>query len=60
MRSIPGCQRLRPLDAFIINLLDPDRNEVEGYIVDMRQRLPNTRVPLGQGERCVIASAEPV
>jgi PAS domain S-box-containing protein len=53
--------RLVPLDAFVISLLDESTQEVEGvYLMDMNQRLPNMRVPLGQGlSSTVILRGEP-
>ena len=54
--------RLMPLEAFVISLLDEEKHEIEAvYLVDMNQRAPNTRVPLGQGlSSRVIMSGEPV
>jgi PAS domain S-box-containing protein len=54
--------RLMPVDAFVISLLDEEKNEVEDvYLVDMDQRAPNIRVPLGQGlSSRVILSGEPL
>ncbi len=50
-----------PVEAFVISLLDEQKGEVEGvYMVDMNQRAPSMRVPLGQGlSSRVILSGEP-
>jgi PAS domain S-box-containing protein len=55
-------ERLMPLEAFVISLLDQEANEVEGvYLVDMNHRAPNMRVPLGQGlSSHVIRTGEPL
>ena len=54
--------RLMPVEAFVISLLDAEKSEVEGvYLVDMNQRAPNIRIPLGQGlSSRVILSGEPL
>ncbi len=54
--------RLMPVEAFVISVLDSEKNEVEGvYLMDMNQRAPNMRVPLGQGlSSRVILSGEPL
>jgi PAS domain S-box-containing protein len=42
--------QLMPVEAFVISLLDQQKNEVEGvFMVDMNTRAPSMRVPLGQG-----------
>ncbi|MGA7604781.1 MAG: GAF domain-containing protein [Anaerolineales bacterium] len=42
--------RLMPVEAFVISLLDEEKQEVEGvYLMDRDVRTPNTRVPLGEG-----------
>jgi GAF domain-containing protein/nitrogen-specific signal transduction histidine kinase len=61
--SIHGAaERLMPMDAFIISLLDEEKQEVEGvYLMDLNQRMPNMRVPLGEGlSSRVILSGEPL
>ncbi|MGZ6316074.1 MAG: GAF domain-containing protein, partial [Anaerolineales bacterium] len=54
--------RLMPVEAFVISLLDEQKSEVEGvYLVDMNLRVPNMRLPLGQGlSSRVIMSGEPL
>ncbi|HEX8992372.1 MAG TPA: GAF domain-containing protein [Anaerolineales bacterium] len=54
--------RLMPVEAFVISLLDEEKSEVEGvFLIDMNQRAPNMRVPLGQGlSSRIILSGEPV
>jgi GAF domain-containing protein/nitrogen-specific signal transduction histidine kinase len=61
--SIHGAaERLMPVDAFIISLLDEEKQEVESvYLMDLNQRWPNMRVPLGDGlSSRVIMNSEPV
>ena len=42
--------RLMPVEAFVISLLDEEKQEVEGvYLMDKDVRTPNMRVPLGEG-----------
>jgi len=55
-------ERLMPLDAFVIAMLDDETNEVVGaYIVDSGQRITGVRQPYGQGlGGRVIASGEPL
>ncbi len=57
-----AAERLMPVDAFGICLLDADKQEVDGvYMTDFKKRVPSRRVPLGQGlSSRVIASGEPV
>ncbi|MDW8227297.1 MAG: GAF domain-containing protein [Anaerolineales bacterium] len=53
---------LMPVESFVISLLDEDRNEIEGvYLVDPDGRIPNQRIPLGEGlSGRVIQSGEPL
>ena len=53
-------ERLMPLDAFVIALLDGVTNEVVGtYIVDSGERITGVRLPFGEGlSGRVIASGE--
>lgn len=55
-------QRLMPAEAFVIALLDKEKNEIEGvYLMDGDRRSPNQRIPLGTGlSGRVIASGEPL
>ncbi len=55
-------EKLMPLDAFVIALLDEKTNEVVGeYIVDSGERITGVRLPYGQGlSGQVIASGEPL
>ncbi|HEX2698295.1 MAG TPA: GAF domain-containing protein, partial [Anaerolineales bacterium] len=57
-----SAERLMPVDAFVISLLDEEKGEVEGvYLLDKDQRTPNMRVPLGQGlSSRVITSGQPL
>jgi GAF domain-containing protein/nitrogen-specific signal transduction histidine kinase len=42
--------RLMPVEAFVISLLDEEKQEVEGvYLMDKNVRTPNMHVPLGEG-----------
>ena len=42
--------RLMPVEAFVISLLDEEKQEVEGvYLMDNDVRTPNMHVPLGEG-----------
>ncbi len=42
--------RLMPVEAFVISLLDEEKQEVEGvYLTDKDVRTPNIRMPLGEG-----------
>jgi GAF domain-containing protein len=42
--------RLMPVEAFVISLLDEEKQEVEGvYLMDKDVRTPNMRMPLGEG-----------
>ncbi len=54
--------RLLPVDAFAINLLDEEKQEVEGvYLMNKDVRTPNMRVPLGEGlSSRVIMSGQPL
>jgi GAF domain-containing protein len=53
---------LMPVEAFVIGLLDEEKQEVDGvYLRDNDRRSPNMRVPLGQGlSGQVILQGEPV
>ncbi|RJP54704.1 MAG: GAF domain-containing protein [Anaerolineaceae bacterium] len=55
-------QRLMPVEAFAIALLDKENQEVNGvYLIDGDQRSPNQRLPLGAGlSGHIIASGEPL
>lgn len=55
-------QRLMPVEAFVIALLDRENQEIEGaYLMDGDQRAPSQRIPLGNGlSGRVIASGEPL
>ena len=55
-------EKLMPLDAFVIAMLDEKTNEVYGtYIVDSGERISGVRLPFGQGlSGRVIASGEPL
>jgi signal transduction histidine kinase/GAF domain-containing protein len=55
-------QRLMPVEAFVIALLDKEAQEIEGvYLIDGETRSPNQRVGLGQGlSGNVIARGEPL
>jgi signal transduction histidine kinase len=57
-----AAERLMPVEAFVISLLDAEKQEVEGvYLVENNQRQPSMRVPLGQGlSSRVIISGEPL
>ncbi|MBI5951547.1 MAG: GAF domain-containing protein [Chloroflexi bacterium] len=57
-----AAERLMPLDAFVITLLDVDRNEVDAvYMFDRGRRLPGERIPFGQGMSSqVIRSGKPL
>ncbi len=57
-----AAERLMPADAFVISLLDEEKQEVEGvYLMDMDQRTPNMRLPLEQGlSGRVITSGQPL
>lgn len=57
-----AAERLMPVDAFGITLLDAGKQEVEGvYLTDFKNRVQGRRVPLGQGlSSRVIMSGEPV
>ncbi len=57
-----AAERLMPVEAFVISLLDEEKQEVEGvYLVENNQRRPSLRVPLGQGlSSRVIVSGEPL
>lgn len=57
-----AAERLMPVEAFVISLLDEEKQEVEGvYLMDKDQRTPAMRVPLGQGlSSRVIMSGEPL
>ncbi len=57
-----AAERLMPVDAFIISLLDEEKQEVESvYLMDLDQRWPNMRVPLGEGlSSRVIMNSEPL
>ncbi len=54
--------RLMPVDAFVISLLDEERDDIEGaYIFDSGQRITGVRLPLGQGlSGQVIATGETI
>lgn len=55
-------QRLMPVEAFVIALLDKENQEIEGvYLIDGDQRSPVQRLPLGAGlSGRVIESGEPL
>lgn len=55
-------QRLMPVEAFVIALLDKEKQEIEGvYLMDGPKRSPSQRLPLGAGlSGRVIASGEPL
>ncbi len=55
-------QRLMPVEAFVIALLDKENQEIEGaYLIDGDQRSPSLRLPLGAGlSGHVIESGEPL
>ncbi len=57
-----AAERLMPVDAFVITLLHEEQQEIEGvYMMDMNQRTPNMRLPLGQGlSSRVILDGEPL
>lgn len=43
-------EKLMPMDAFVITLLEEDAGEIDGtYVVDMGQRINGIKIPLGQG-----------
>jgi PAS domain S-box-containing protein len=43
-------EKLMPMDAFVITLMDEDAGEIDGtYVVDMGQRITGIRIPVGQG-----------
>jgi len=43
-------ERLMPLDAFVITLLDEEANEIDGtYVLDLGQRITGIKIPLGHG-----------
>ncbi len=56
-----AAQKLMPVEAFVIALLDREQQDIEGvYLMDGDQRAPNQRLPLGTGlSGRVIASGEP-
>lgn len=61
-RSIhDAVSKLMPVDAFIIALVDPVANEIDGvYIVDLGQRIAGVRLAMGQGvSGRVIETGEP-
>ena len=55
-------QRLMPVEAFVIALLDKENQEIEGvYLIDGDQRSPTQHLPLGTGlSGRVIESGEPL
>ncbi len=55
-----AAQRLMPVEAFVIALLDKENQEIEGvYLMDGDTRSPKQRLPLGQGlSGRIIASGE--
>ncbi len=57
-----AAERLVPVDAFVISLLDEEKKEIEGvYLMDRDQRTPNMRLSLEQGlSSRVITSGEPL
>ena len=57
-----AAERLLPVDAFVISLLDEEKREIEGvYLMDRDERTPNIRVPLEQGlSSRVIMTGEPL
>ncbi len=57
-----AAERLMPVDTFNISLLDEEKQEVESvYVMDLNQRAPNVRVPLGEGlSSRVILNSEPL
>ena len=57
-----AAERLLPVDAFVISLLDEEKQEIEGvYLMDRDQRSPNMRVPLEQGlSSRVITTGKPL
>ena len=54
--------RLMPVESFVISLLNEEKQEVEGvYLTDKDIRMPNMRVPLGEGlSSRVIMSGQPL
>jgi GAF domain-containing protein len=56
-----AAQRLMPVEAFIIALLDKENEEIDAvYMIDNDVRSPNQRLPLGHGlSGQVIASGQP-
>ncbi|CAG1011777.1 Alkaline phosphatase synthesis sensor protein PhoR [Anaerolineales bacterium] len=57
-----AAERLMPSDAFVITLLDAERNEVDAvYLFDRGKRYPAESVPFGQGMSSqVIQSGKPI
>jgi GAF domain-containing protein/nitrogen-specific signal transduction histidine kinase len=57
-----AAERLMPLDAFIISLLDIENNEIEAvYLHDRGKRHPAERIPFGKGiSSQVIQSGRPI
>lgn len=57
-----AAERLMPVDTFNISLLDEEKQEVESvYLMDLNQRTPNVRMPLGEGlSSRVILNGEPL
>jgi len=57
-----AAERLLPVDAFVISLLDEEKQEIEGvYVVNKNKRLPVLRTPFGRGLTSqVIRTGQPV
>lgn len=57
-----AAQRLMPVEAFVITLLDTEANDIEAvYIVDGNVRTPNMRISRDQGlSGIVISRGEPI
>jgi GAF domain-containing protein/nitrogen-specific signal transduction histidine kinase len=57
-----AAERLMPVEAFVISLLDEERNEIDPvYLLDLGKRIPGPRVPFGTGMSSdVIRSGKPI
>ncbi|MCE9645618.1 MAG: GAF domain-containing protein [Chloroflexi bacterium] len=57
-----AAERLMPVEAFVITLLDEERNEIDPvYLLDLGKRIPGQRVPFGRGMSSdVIKSGKPI
>lgn len=57
-----AAQRLMPVEAFVITLLDKENQDIDGvYLMDADQRTPHQRMALGTGlSGRVISSGEPL